>query len=401
MVYNNNNLNNIDNRYITRFKDDVVNHPYIMIFLLLMCIVVIVYFIYKYAISNQTIQGYTYYANEILKLDPLFTETTDNPDACIALCKNYSNCDGITYDSNTGTCLGQQNGRLRTDDDNYSAWVKSTSSNLTKLKTSGNIQSVTNIEPLITNLLSTKYAMIPPKDLPYPPFPDSYSYHFVLNIQDWYVNYSYWRHIFHKGTPIDGSVNNKNKPIQYSNWEEIVNDLPEQTIGCWLSPYQNNLRVAVTTLSKIPHMRTYEHANIEKCKCDNTNTFNVGKDGKIAKNVHCSNCWITDQEGDIEHIEDKSLDLKDFKTIDYIDIQDLQTNIPMEIDISIKGSIIEVYVNGLFRISKILNGNATWNNGSLYLHNPKTYKGSLNDLKIISGSMTGEHVKDLYKSYFK
>lgn len=399
MVYNNN-INNIDNRYITRFKDDVVNHPYIMIFLLLICIIIIVYFIYTYAISNQTIQGYTYYANDILKLDPLFTETTDNPDACIALCKNYSNCDGITYDSNTGTCLGQQNGRLRTDDSNYSAWVKTNNSNLTKLKNTGNIQSVTNINPLIANLLSTKYAMIHPKDLPYPPFPDSYSYHFVLNIQDWYVNYSYWRHIFHKGTPIDSSVNNKNKTIGYSNWEEIVDDLPEQTIGCWLSPYQNNLRIAVTTLSKIPYMRTYEHANIEKCKCDSTNTFNVGKDGKVNKNVHCSNCWITDQEGDIEHIEDKSLDLKDFKSIDYIDIQDIQTNIPTEIDISIKGSIIEVYVNGLFRISKILNGTATWNNGSLYVHNPKTYKGSLNDLKIISGAMTGDHVKELYKAYF-
>ena len=286
MVYNNNNLNNIDNRYITRFKDDVVNHPYIMIFLLLMCIIVIVYVLYKYAISNQTLQGYTYYANDILKLDPLFTETTDNPDACIAICKNYTNCDGITYDSNTGTCIGQQNGRLRTDDDNYSAWVKSSSVSINKLKNTGNVYSVTNTDPLINNLKSTKYVMFHPKDLPYPPFQDSYSYHFVITIEDWYTNYSYWRHIFHKGTPIDKSVNNKNKPVEYTNWEEIENDIPEQTIGCWLSPYQNNLRIAVTTLSKIPKMRTYEHANIEKCKCDNVNVSDILNNNKNKQTKH-------------------------------------------------------------------------------------------------------------------
>ncbi len=407
MVYNNN-INNANNTYLGKlgkFKDDVVNHPYIMALLVLLFFLVTGYIIYKYAVTNQPLQGYTYYANDIQKLDPLFTETTDNADACISLCQNYSNCDGITYDNNNGTCIGQQNGRLRTDDDNYMAWVKSRNPNQMKLKITGNVSTVSDIKPLISNINSSKYVSIQSKDLPYPPFPDSYSYHFVINIKDWYFNFSYWRHILHKGTPIDKSVNNKNKTINYTNWEMIENDIPEQTIGCWLSPFQNNLRIAVTTISKVPKMLSYEHANIEKCKCQEFNFTNTKSIKDLQKKqdskLNCTNCWITDQTGDLENDQEKMQDFKEMKSIDYIDIQDLQSNIPMVIDVSIKGSIIEVYINGLYRNSKILNGTATWNNGLLYVHNPKTYKGTLSDLKIISGAVTGEHVKELYNSFVK
>jgi hypothetical protein len=394
MVYNNNN-NNLNNDYVTKFKDDIVNHPYIMLALILGAIFVIIYFIYVYAIQDTSLQGYTYYANDILKLDPLFTENVGNSEECINICKNYSNCDGITYDTNTSTCIGQKNGRLRTDDDNYIAWVKKSTSN--KLKNTGNIDTLKDIKPIISYIKSDTSANIASKDLPNPAFPDSFSYHFIINIQDWYENYSYWRHILHKGTPIDKTVNNKTRNIEYTNWEKIINDIPEQTAGFWLTPFQNNLRIAVTTMSQTPKPRTYEHANIEKCKCNETDYL---KGNPRQADIHCSNCWITDQEGDVEHEQDKNQDFKDYQSIDYIDIQDLQTNIPTQIDVSVKGNIIEVYVNGTFKNSKILNGKAVWNNGYLYVHNPKTYKGELSDLKILPGAITGEHVKKLYNEYF-
>ncbi len=397
MVYYNNNNNNNN---IVRFKDDILNHPYIILGLVLAFIIVVGYVIYTYAIFDEPVQGYTYFANDILKLDPLFTETASNMYECTNLCKQQSNCDGVTFDITTNTCIGQKNGLLRTDEDNYFAWVKKKKQNI--YDRAGNIQSINKISPLINSLKSNNKVIIASKDVPSPPFPDTYSCSFIIRIQDWYENYSFWRHILHKGTPLDKTVNNKNKTIQYHNWEKIETDVPEQSMGFWLSPFQNNLRIAITTVSKKPEARTYPHANIEKCLCKNKD-INKLKEFKTRseKEVEetCTNCWITDQEGDFENLEDSMLDTKDFVSLDYIDIQDLQTNIPTQIAISVKGNTIEVYVNGVFKLNKVLNGIPRWNNGDLYVHNQKTYKGELSNLMIIPGSINGEMVKQLYDNF--
>ena len=126
MVYSNNNNNNNNN--IVKFKDDILNHPYIVFGLVFAFFFIVGYVIYKYAIFDEPVQGYTYFANDILKLDPLFTENAENMYECTNLCKQQSNCDGVTFDTNTTTCIGQKNGRLRTDEDNYFAWVKNKNS---------------------------------------------------------------------------------------------------------------------------------------------------------------------------------------------------------------------------------------------------------------------------------
>jgi hypothetical protein len=398
MVYYNNNNNNNNN--LVKFKDDILNHPYIIFGIVLAFFIIVGYVIYTYAIFDEPVQGYTYFANDILKLDPLFTENASNMYECTNLCKQQANCDGVTFDSNTSTCIGQKNGRLRTDEDNYFAWIKKKKQNIYDRK--GNIQSINKINPVISSLKSNNKVIIASKDVPSPPFPDTYSCSFIIRIQDWYENYSLWRHILHKGTPIDKTVNNKSKTVQYHNWEKIVMDIPEQSMGFWLSPFQNNLRIAITTISKKPEPRTYPHANIEKCLCKNKD-INKLKEFKTrserAVEEPCTNCWITDQEGDYENLEDSMVDTKDYMSIDYIDVQDLQTNIPTQIAISVKGNTIEVYVNGVFKLNKVLNGVPKWNNGDLYVHNQKTYKGELSNLMIIPGSITGEMVKQLYDNF--
>jgi hypothetical protein len=390
MVYSNS--NNIINNVQT--KDDVLNHPFIMMGLLFAFLFVVIYVIYKYAVTNSPVQGYTYYANDILKLDPLFTETLTNIDDCVDMCKNQINCDGITYDNNTNVCIGQKEGRLRTDDDNLYAWVKKKGTSSLILK--GEIKDFQETKILINSIKSNNSLAIPSKNISNPPFIDSFSYSFVIKIEDWYENYSFWRHILHKGSPPDKSSNNKMKKLEYPKWEQIMVDLPEQTLGFWLSPFQNNLRVAVTTLSKIPKSKNYEHANIEKCKCEVINTDITNQN---QPRVHCSNCWITDQEDDMDRRTESIIDTKDFQTMDYVDIQDLQTNVPIHIAVSIKGAIIEVYVNGVFKVSKVLNGVPKWNNGDLYIHNPLTYKGILNNLSVIPGTINGEIVKKIYNEF--
>jgi len=408
MVYNNNNNNNISNSinnktFLENIRKSGEIQPYIILGLILLCIILIIYIIYKYAAKNRPLYGYTYYANDLLKLNPLFTESTNNISECISLCEKQSNCDGITYDSNTNICLGQKDGRLRTDEDYLSAWQKKKNTN--RLNITGIVKDVSKIPPLISNIKSNTTVIIQSKEIPYPPFPDNFTYSFVIKIKDLYDNFSYWRHILHKGTPIDKSVNNQFKTLQYQNWEQISANLPEQTLGFWLSPFQNNLRVAISTLSKSPSPRTYEQANIEKCKCDNLNSKSVEELLELNKTANtktnCTTCWITDQDNDIEHTEDANLDYKDKKTMDYIDIQDIQTNIPNHIVVSIKGLIIEVYVDGVFKTSKVLNGKAMWNDGALYVHNPKTYNGEISDLRIIPGAIESDQVRFLEKSVSK
>ena len=397
MVYYNDNSNN----FIPRVKDDIVNHPSVMIGLIIAFIIITVYVIYKYAITNAPVQGYTYFANDILKLDPLFTESTTTDQQCIEIWNNHSNCDGLTYEINTGACIGQKGGRLRTDDDNYYAWVKGRPSSAAK--------NVTNSKVLLNNINTNSGATISSKDIPYPQLPDTFTYAFYIRIQDWYENYSYWRHVMHKGTPFDRSKNSAKKVLEYVNWENVSNDFPEQCLGFWLSPFQNNLRIAITTTSETPQPRMYDQAHVQKCKCDYVDE-EIKKafekkflpSSEMTKTSYngtvCSKCWITDQENDPEHLEDSKINTKVLQTIEYVDIQDLQTNLITHVVVSLKGQILEVYINGLFKISKVLTGKPKWTNGDLYIHNPKTYRGDMGDLRMFTDSITGKDASDLYNN---
>jgi hypothetical protein len=50
-------------------------------------------------------------------------------------------------------------------------------------------------------------------------------------------------------------------------------------------------------------------------------------------------------------------------------------------------------------MNKVLSGTPRWNNGDLYVHNQKTYKGELSNLIIIPGSINGEMAKQLYDNF--
>jgi hypothetical protein len=168
----------------------------------------------------------------------------------------------------------------------------------------------------------------------------------------------------------------------YYSWEKLNNDFPEQVIGAWLTPFQNNLRLAVTTTSQRPYSRTYPHAHIKKCKCDESG-------------AGCK-CWTTDQTDDPEHYEDTFLDKKEFTHTEYLDIQDLPTSIPNHIAISIHGNVMTVYLNAKEHKSMVLRGKPKWNNGDLYIHNPKTYMGLLQEFKYFPAALELELVKVLH-----
>jgi hypothetical protein len=372
MVWNNMN-NNLNQR------NDIINHPYVIFALGFFSIAVVIYIIYIYAFSGKPKQGYTYYSDDLLKMDNLFTETVSNVDDCQKLCEEQPRCTGITYESDNNTCIGQEYGRLRTDKDNYYAWVKPTTTH-TLLNSSD--KRLKSGKAITGYLKSDTSATLKTSSIPIPPLIDQFSFSFWLVIQDWYSNFSYWRHIFHKGTPIDSSKNRQFKTLVYYNWEKLNNDLPEQVIGAWLTPFQNNLRIAITTTSQRPYNRVYPHAHIKTCKCDKTGSG--------------CNCWTTDQTGDPQHSSDALLDKKEFTHTEYLDIQDISSSIPNHIVISVKGNVMTVYLNSKEHKSIVLKGKPKWNNGDLYIHNPKSYQGILQDFKYFPSSLELDLIKTLY-----
>ena len=361
-------------------KNDIIKHPYVIFGLGFVAIAIIVYVIYKYAVFNKPKQGYTYYSDDLRKMDNLFSETVQNIDECQKLCEEQPRCRGFTFDSEESTCMGQEYGRIRTDDDRYYGWVKPMSGKTIFNSKDKRLESGKLITPY---LKSRTRATLGYGQIPLPPLPDQFSFSFWLVIQDWYFNFSYWRHIFHKGTPVDLSENKHFKTLLYYSWEKLSNDFPDQTIGAWLTPFQNNLRLGITTISKRPFRRTYPHAHIKRCDCDGS--------GK-----HCR-CWTTDQSGDHLHAEDAMLDKKEFAHLEYVDIQDLPTNVPNHIVVSIKGSVMNIYLNGKQKETHILRGRPKWNNGDMYIHNPKSYQGLLQEFKYFPASLEYDLVKALYQ----
>jgi hypothetical protein len=341
---------------------------------------------YYYFRQNQPISGFTYYSSDINNLNPLFNTSAIDVNDCIDQCDKQPTCDGITFNNKTKACLGQYEGLLRSDTNEYVAWIKAKKYN--SLQSSGNIENTSQGNSIVSLLKSTSRGIISNSKIPTPIFPDQFTFSFWITIKDWYYNYSYWRHIFHKGSPFD-TTTNKFKTMQVHNWEEIVDLLPEQCIGAWITPFQNNIRLAVTTSSSKFAAAPALDANVEKCDCvPNLKT----------KKIDCSKCWITDLDSDPNNQSADLLDIKQ-KKVEYIDIFDLETNKPTNIVISFSGISAEIYVNTKFRSTIVLSGEPVWNTGDLYVHNPVEYTGEVRDIMALPGTSSMKIVKDLYNKY--
>lgn len=392
MVYSNN-TNNLLNNAPT---DDIFSHIYVLLFLFALFIFVIIYVIYYYFIGDLPVKGYTYFANDILKLNPLFSETANNVDDCITICKKNAMCDGITYNEVSQLCIGQNKGRLRSDNDNYTAWVKK--NRYDKLATYGIIDNVKQGFLIASEIESDKRGFIDGKELSPPPLINQYSYSFWLTISDWYENYSNWRHVFHKGSPINQNDNTVVKTIQYKDWQNIVDDLPEQNIGVWLTPFQNNIRICMTTTHKYNNTKPYDDANTETCTYKIVN-FVTGE--KVR-----DNCWLSDTQKDFikpgainqnTQNDDGPSDIY-IQKLEYFDIPDIETNKKIHCVITFLKNEAQVYINGQYKLTKILEGDIKWNTGDVYINNPLKYGGKLESVRYLPGTVNASLIQTLYQN---
>lgn len=159
----------------------------------------------------------------------------------------------------------------------------------------------------LDKLEHTSYNVIS-DDIRPPTIDNNISYSFWIYLKEFYYNFSKWKHIFHKGTNIE------NKQLDYSYWNNIEAEIPEQSIGVWMHPYSNNLRICAKTEDNI---------------------------------------------------------------IEYTDIDDISQNESVHISITISNKTLNVYINTKLVTTKVFGNKISINTKPMYFNFPYSYNGTI------------------------
>lgn len=340
----------------------IFDNMYLIIFMVIIAFIFIGYAIYSYIQTSKNdviLNNSSYYGSDVSIYQPIFQETSKTINDCVNICKTDITCDGITYNLDTQKCLGTKNGQVRNENSSYSAWVKPPSD-----KTNTQLLTKNFTKSILVGYTKTM-TLIDSKKIQNPYQLGNFCYSFNLTIYDFFKNYGSWRHIFHKGSPITAG-----QSLNYQSWENLLVDFPSQSIGVWLAPFTNNLRVAVTTTSLAnTSYGSYSDAFVEKC--DNLT----------------QNCYITDMPSgkwvDKSRASDGSKPKVTIDTyIEYIDhdIQNIPLNTQVNVTVNFIGRDVEIYFNG--KIVKIYNldGIPSTSKTNLYVMNENSIGGEISNL---------------------
>jgi hypothetical protein len=355
-------------------KGAIFSHIYIIITILAISVILIGISLYYYINKSNDIQiisNSSYYGSDIANYEPVFQETAKLITDCINICNNDLTCDGITYNADTKACLGTKNGQIRNETSSYSAWVKPLTALPSDIKK--------NFSKSVLVGYTKTYKHINAQKIQNPYTIGVYCYSFNLTIFDFNKNYGNWRHVFHKGSQITtGTV------LTYQSWENLILDFPIQTIGVWLAPFTNNLRIAVTTtsLGNI-NQGSYSDAFVEKCN----------NDGQCYVTDMPSGKWVDrTKSGDSSVAKSKINTYVEF--FDH-DLQNIPINKQVNITINLRGRDVEVFFNG--KIVKItrLNGTSTINKSNLYVMNNNTFGGEISNLLYYPDVLKLQDIQDI------
>lgn len=307
---------------------DPFQNPVLLIFLLLITFGFIAYGLYYYYKGRDEYNlGQTFFGEDILNYEPLFTMDTPQIDDCVTRCKKDSLCQGVTFDKDKMSCTGSKEGRLRDDASNFTSWVKP-KADLTALR---NLAIKESVKPIL-GLTEGGYQTLKNESFARPPFVSRFNYSFFLYINDFYEGQGAWRNILCKGTPWP----TEGKTIDTPYWEELCQIIPDQCIGVWLAPFNNNLRISVTTQYR------------------DTSSSQVPQINQI---------------------------------IEYIDLYSIPTRLLFHLSINFIEGGMEVYINGQLHKMIALKGTPVWNQLPMTIFGPKSTPASIMDLIFIPESV--------------
>lgn len=178
--------------------------------------------------------------------------------------------------------------------------------------------------------------LIPSCNIATPKLEGKFSYGFWMYIKDFYFNSecNCWKHIFHKGTDIE----DRELKYKYDEWDSLIHDVSEQSVGLWLSPKKNNLRIAF---------------NLDN---DNNSIIEMGN-------------------------------------VDIVNVPIMEL---FHIVININNNFIEIYMNGNLYLSKQFKKNIVFNRKDLFFNNENSYRGTMYNYCYIPRLLKMDEIKYLF-----
>jgi hypothetical protein len=186
----------------------------------------------------------------------------------------------------------------------------------------------------------------------------NYSIDFKIFIENFNENHTYWRHVFHKGTYANlvETINYKFKdPSEKNNgWKELVEKFKEQSLGVWLHPNKNTLRICLTTRTDLNEKERYD-----------TNEHPYGEFKTNTK--YRSNERLVDTMDQIE----------------YCDLENIPIKNLTQITITLDKNVLSLYVNKVLRKVCTFEGVPLYNSRPLFFVHQRSFDGHIKDFRMI------------------
>jgi len=341
------------------------NNPIMLWSLIIITLGFILYALYYYYRTTSTVlSAKSYYGTDLLSYSPVFKLNTEQIDPCIKRCEADPLCDGITFNKDELSCVGTKEGLLREDDASLAAWVKPPAS-----------KDTTKKSVILVGLAKESNSVAADK-ISYPGNPYEFNWSFNLYLNDHMANHGTWRHIMHKGTDVI-------EQIDTPNWEDILAQFPDQSVGVWMAPFNNNLRIAITTITSKPKPQVYSHA------------LNQEHDSQTG------NIFLTDKPNpplwDMNKFKTASRPTDYEKNIEFFDVYQFPVKKIKHLSINVMTNTVELYLNGnLYKVFS-LSGKPEFNKGNLYLLKSKSIDGYIQKFTYSPAALKKADVHALLK----
>ena len=234
--------------------------------------------------------------------------------------------------------------------------------------------------------LNSEISSIVPKcEIRHPLDGFNYTISFTIYLEKFYgENYNYWRHIFHKGTPIvDGDlINYEYSNMLYTGWCDLVNNIPIQGPGLWLHPNTNSIRFAINTDNKPGTDKSFiyfsEHIH-------DPNALNILDESTKAKTVEKKIISVLNKD---KNISTEKIMYNSCTEIEYCDIENIDIHTKTRLMFVVNGKQISIYVNDVLTKNCVLLGIPVFNNNSMYFNQQRSAKSYIEDFEYIPYPIT-------------
>ena len=170
----------------------------------------------------------------------------------------------------------------------------------------------------------------------------NYTVSFSLFVENYYNNFSFWRHILHKGSALDDTdVLEYQYLNEYTtNWDLLTSNINRQSPGVWLHPNKNRIRFCLETISN---------------------------------------------------------DSSQKRRLEYIDIKNIPIATLFHLCFVINKNVVIVYKNNKLSSFHQLIGIPNYNRGPLYFNHEKTYSGYITNFRYYPYAIDESRVKKIAK----